>query len=294
MSICRSIAPRLGRKNRTSGLKELVFVNWGSSLKTLPLQNPWGKLGLLHDTSPEATWKNHSSKILKLDQWASIDLKMAEVFAGKPAEERLEKEVIQMLPGADQGMSMQQVLDELKRLQGTELFKYAGKTGKAVVTTSIDLINKLASGVIPSSPEGRSDFYLALWAAMPYFVSTQVPAKSPEDAKDNESGDDVYSESLFTTIRGKEALVCLWEEVKAKKDAAKPEEFETLCLFSKWLPHELQADVNNSYVACLKKSTASVSQAASSSSSSSKPVPQKRKAAQPSHKNKAARSFLGF
>ena len=220
---------------------------------------------------------------------------MSEVFAGKPAEERLEREVLQLMPAGEQAGDMQYVLEHLRAMQGTELYRYAGKTGKAVVSTSIDLISKLSTGIIPTSPEGQSEFYLNLWAAMPNFVSTKVKVLAKVEGDKDEGEEDLYDEPSVKTIRGVEALVANWEEIKMKKDAT-PKDYEDLCLFSKWLPMDVQAAVNNGYTECLKMSVKGVGVAASSSSSSSssKNPPAKRRAPAPQHKNKAARTFLGF
>eukprot|EP00971_Amphidinium_carterae_P343159 6482760-Amphidinium_carterae.1 len=154
----------------------------------------------------------------------------------KLGKESLEKQTMELLPSERKRVSPEEALKGMKRLSGTELWKFVedGATGEC--ETVRQWVSDIADGRAPKAKLGNTDFLATAWTRMQYFVVYDTT----ESVKESDGKSKDQSKSYY----GTRALTLLLADLKKKKEEEVSSELlKPLVALVHLLPSNKVADV---------------------------------------------------
>eukprot|EP00971_Amphidinium_carterae_P048757 960905-Amphidinium_carterae.1 len=122
-------------------------------------------------------------KIIGWDSWFSIDMALVRVMTGEEGTKRIQAAVLEILPSHGHPKSVENALDEIKKLQRGDLAKFAGSQAKGDIAAVSETLGQIQCQIMPARVSNPSTFIQSVWLRVPFFA-TVAKASTDKDGSE--------------------------------------------------------------------------------------------------------------
>eukprot|EP00971_Amphidinium_carterae_P337723 6474682-Amphidinium_carterae.1 len=113
---------------------------------------------------------------------------------------QLHAKVLQTLPREGAPKTVDASLDEIRVVQRSDLFKYAGSQAKGDVGAAYDILSQVQNKLMPARVASPSSFMIELWQLLPNFATALVPDAEAKGKKNKQIMGQAAVDHMWQTI----------------------------------------------------------------------------------------------
>ena len=165
--------------------------------------------------SCEDALDQQSSRLLKLDRAAVVDIEFIRALATVAGEKKILKEALKEFPSKERSVTMSATLAGLRGLQNSVLCRFCSQSCQERLSCTQKWVVSLQEGCHPTLPVNANAWLREVWDALAYYA--RVLVEQDVGITDGECKKETKIEKVW--VYGAEALAASWTQMAKRKPA---------------------------------------------------------------------------